>query len=210
MFKILNLSDKFCSEKLLDQRNHEGFASLHHLTPGSIRTRLSYRTEIEYLFKKNLFIMRLHYLTILSVFLHSISSSVLAFYSPSYYTSNACLVGFQAPQRATYTTRSSAPRIGALQETNNPNDKIEGNEQQSGGIPALPPIGESASNESFRSMNLNGSTTLNSEKTSEPIKVPVAFVGSKKFEMQYTCNVCDKRNSIRVSRLGEFESISTN
>ena len=70
------------------------------------------------------------------------------------------------------------------------------------GVLALPPIGESSSTEPFRAMNLSGKHTNNSESDSE--KVPVAFVGSKKFEMQYTCNVCDTRNSNRVSRLGEF------
>jgi hypothetical protein len=33
---------------------------------------------------------------------------------------------------------------------------------------------------------------------------PVAFVAQAKFELQYTCNICETRNSHKVSRLGMY------
>jgi len=34
---------------------------------------------------------------------------------------------------------------------------------------------------------------------------PVAFVAQAKFELQYTCNICETRNSHQVSRMGMYE-----
>jgi hypothetical protein len=56
-------------------------------------------------------------------------------------------------------------------------------------FPQLPPIGES----SFGTVPL--------EDLSSNLQ-PVAFV-SDKFELQYTCKVCETRNSHRVSRIGK-------
>lgn len=151
----------------------------------------------------------MHYLTIVSIFIHSISSSVSAFCTktniPNFYYNTLTLTN---TRNACFKRLDS--RTTLLEETSNPYDEAShnaDNETQSTGIPALPPIGESASTESFRAMNLNGSTTINSQESSEPTKIPVAFVGSKKFEMQYTCNVCNKRNSNRVSRLAYTKGV---
>ena len=57
-------------------------------------------------------------------------------------------------------------------------------------IPMLPAIGES----SFGDQSSNVSD-LSSDKPS--------FVGDK-FELQYTCKVCETRNTNRVSRIGRF------
>lgn len=53
----------------------------------------------------------------------------------------------------------------------------------------LPPIGESSSDEE-----------LPERFRSKEKKTPVAFVGSQKFELQYTCKLCGTRNSHKVSR----------
>jgi len=47
---------------------------------------------------------------------------------------------------------------------------------------------------------IGGSSFDNTIKLGDDAK-PVAFVGSQKFELQYTCNICETRNSIKVSRL---------
>ena len=64
------------------------------------------------------------------------------------------------------------------------------------GIPQLPPTGES----SFGSRK---STLSNQQPLVDGEKKSVAFV-SDRFELQYTCKVCDTRNNHRVSRLGKY------
>ncbi len=61
-------------------------------------------------------------------------------------------------------------------------------------IPCLPPIGESS---------FTGDTT---HKNGEMIRLDgtshdVCHVGSERFELQYTCNICETRNSHKVSRM---------
>ena len=60
-------------------------------------------------------------------------------------------------------------------------------------IPCLPPIGASSfdgeSSEDMDTINLGGESQN------------VGFVGQK-FELQYTCKICETRNSHKVSRLG--------
>ncbi len=65
--------------------------------------------------------------------------------------------------------------------SSNPEDEKEE------GIPCLPPIGESS---------YTGEPTLNDD--SETLRI-----GSEKFELQYTCKVCETRNFHKVSRMGE-------
>jgi hypothetical protein len=57
-------------------------------------------------------------------------------------------------------------------------------------IPQLPAIGESSFGDPSK-MNLEDEQSQ-----------PVASVMGNKFELQYTCKVCDTRNSNRVSRIG--------
>merc|ERR1712129_15395 len=54
----------------------------------------------------------------------------------------------------------------------------------------LPPVGGSTLS----------STGTDNKSLNERSETPVAFVGSHKFELQYTCKICDMRNSIKVSR----------
>jgi hypothetical protein len=63
-------------------------------------------------------------------------------------------------------------------------------------IPQLPAIGESSFGESKKAVQQQQETLADGEKRA------VAFV-SDKFELQYTCKICDTRNAYRVSRLGE-------
>ena len=63
-------------------------------------------------------------------------------------------------------------------------------EQSERKIPMLPAIGGSSFGDQYS--NDSGSS---SEKPS--------FLGDK-FELQYTCNVCETRNRNRVSRIGRF------
>lgn len=75
----------------------------------------------------------------------------------------------------------------------------------------LPPIGESSYGSIPSAHDESQSTIdettgqkkiiLNSEEGTK-----VAQVGSSKFELQYTCNICETRNTHKVSRLGAFEN----
>ena len=78
-------------------------------------------------------------------------------------------------------------------------DEEEGDAEVSGGIPQLPAFGSS----SFSTpTEVNDHTSLPSfGLAGENIGGP-AFA-SPKFKLQYTCNVCDTRNSHMVSRLGK-------
>lgn len=73
----------------------------------------------------------------------------------------------------------------------------DGNESE---IPQLPAIGES----SFGAKSSSGAAENQQQQQQEPLaageKKAVAFV-SDKFELQYTCKICDTRNAHRVSRL---------
>ena len=60
-------------------------------------------------------------------------------------------------------------------------------------IPCLPPIGESS---------FNGEPAMDSEMIRlDGTSHDVNHVGTEKFELQYTCKVCETRNSHRVSRM---------
>mmetsp|Transcript_19880 Transcript_19880/g.24540 ORF Transcript_19880/g.24540 Transcript_19880/m.24540 type:complete len:229 (-) Transcript_19880:238-924(-) len=63
-------------------------------------------------------------------------------------------------------------------------------------IPMLPPIGGGTSSSSLPLDNNTSPLT----KLGQKEKTPVAFVGSRKFELQYTCKICNTRNSNKVSR----------
>lgn len=66
------------------------------------------------------------------------------------------------------------------------------------GIPQLPSFGSS----SFSTTSVDG---FNREKPSQsPVgENPDAAFVTPKFKLQYTCNICDTRNSHMVSRLGK-------
>jgi hypothetical protein len=104
-------------------------------------------------------------------------------------------------RQTTTTLRSSSQNNEGLDASNNKNDKKT--EEGSGLLP-LPPFGESSFDpESFggkQKYESGKSTTiaLDSGKSTE-----VAMVGSAKFELQYTCNLCETKNSHKVSRLGK-------
>lgn len=61
-------------------------------------------------------------------------------------------------------------------------------------IPCLPPIGES----SFTGESSSTTNSADSED-SETIRI-----GTERFELQYTCKICETRNSHKVSRMGEW------
>lgn len=60
-------------------------------------------------------------------------------------------------------------------------------------IPCLPPIGES----SFK----GDRTDQNSEKSHFNVSSDGCSLGLDRFEIQYTCNICETRNSHKVSRM---------
>ena len=74
-------------------------------------------------------------------------------------------------------------------------------EEESTGIPQLPAFGAS----SFSNSHVDFSTGMPS---SPPTNSPDAAFVSPKFKLQYTCNICETRNSHMVSRLGKHKWIS--
>lgn len=77
---------------------------------------------------------------------------------------------------------------------------------------ALPPIGASSFWNSDRNSadNKNGISTTNRANLSEfsnGIKISDDQVVSRKFQLQYTCKICDTRNSIKVTRIAYRKGI---
>lgn len=72
------------------------------------------------------------------------------------------------------------------------------------GIPQLPAIGESSFG---TSRSAEASALSNQQPLVDDEKKAVAFV-SDKFELQYTCKICDTKNTHRISRLGEYSVLS--
>lgn len=75
-------------------------------------------------------------------------------------------------------------------------DEING----SGVLPLLPPTGFSSFDELSNKINLSSSASEEKSSSSSPKSAVV----SPKFELQYTCNICETRNTINVSRVGTF------
>ena len=73
-------------------------------------------------------------------------------------------------------------------------DDIVDTEKETG-IPCLPPIGQS----SFIGQPAKDSEVIRLDGTSQAVN----HVGTEKFELQYTCNICETRNTHRVSRMGK-------
>jgi hypothetical protein len=69
--------------------------------------------------------------------------------------------------------------------------------QKTSDIPCLPSIGQSSFAGGETTSNKSGTIRLDGNSHA------VGNVGSDRFELQYTCKVCETRNSHRVSRLGE-------
>jgi hypothetical protein len=92
---------------------------------------------------------------------------------------------------STLTTNMVIPFLGRIRHRTGL--RVSEKDEQSNDtplFPQLPPIGESSYG------------TIPSEDLSSNQQQPVAFV-SDKFELQYTCKVCETRNSHRVSRIGK-------
>jgi hypothetical protein len=115
--------------------------------------------------------------------------------------------GVDAPQRRNIATEhrhhQSLARILRLQAKGRSDDPSSSSSEDSkvSEIPQLPAIGAS----SFDSNQPPASTLPDQDISSNDVSVPVAFVSSK-FQIQYTCNVCETRNSHLVSRIGTFHS----
>jgi len=91
-------------------------------------------------------------------------------------------------------------RLNASSNNNNKDEKNdntikEGREGDESPFPCLPPIGFSSYDESTTT-----TTVTCGNNTDSDIQQSSPFVGHK-FELQYTCKVCETRNSNRVSRI---------
>lgn len=66
------------------------------------------------------------------------------------------------------------------------------------GIPCLPPIGDSSFDKNdVRSVSVGEKSILLGGPSQK-----VGKVGGNRFQLQYTCNICETRNSVKVSRMG--------
>jgi hypothetical protein len=88
---------------------------------------------------------------------------------------------------------------------------MDKNDDKDSGIPQLPVFGSS----SFGTIESAGTRAVVASATSSSsnstginmLSSSRAFVGHK-FELQYTCKVCDTRNTHRVSRIGTYDSVA--
>lgn len=104
-----------------------------------------------------------------------------------------------------YSAFDPDSKNGSYNNKDNMRNSVKNNDDNNtiNGIPLLPPIGNSCATKRIQPMNLtnsNGNLNDDSQQKSTD-SVPVAFVGSKKFNLQYTCKICNTRNSNEVSRL---------
>ena len=99
-----------------------------------------------------------------------------------------------------YHHKSKAQESNILYASSEKDDAVDTEERTE--IPCLPPIGESS---------FNGETSKDSEMIRlDGTSQAVNHVGSEKFELQYTCKVCETRNIHRVSRMGEYRPMHSN
>lgn len=94
----------------------------------------------------------------------------------------------------------SAMRSRRDHEANNDDDD---DDEQSIGIPQLPAFGAS----SFSNSHVDFSAGMTSSSYANNDSPDAAFV-SPKFKLQYTCNICETRNSHMVSRLGTYKKMT--
>lgn len=73
--------------------------------------------------------------------------------------------------------------------------EVENAEESQNLLPGLPPIGASSYDSTDKSKRANKDGSQN-----------VGFVGNQKFELQYTCKICETRNVHKVSRIGGYFS----
>lgn len=92
--------------------------------------------------------------------------------------------------------RSKHCRVVLLHSSTSDNNSDNVDDNKSSDIPCLPSVGQSSFSGETSSKK---SGTIRLDGTSHA----VGNVGSDKFELQYTCKVCETRNSHKVSRLGE-------
>ena len=91
------------------------------------------------------------------------------------------------PDRATMTTLFMSSKSDNDAEVDAKEDKE---------IPCLPMIGQS----SFSGISSEDSDVIRLDGT----KKGVDLVGRETFELQYTCKICETRNSHKVHRMGEW------
>jgi len=96
-------------------------------------------------------------------------------------------------------SKEAQPGSNILYASSEKDDAVDTEEQT--GVPCLPPIGES----SFNGKTSKDSETIRLDGTSHDVN----HVGSEKFELQYTCKVCETRNIHSVSRMGEYNTTHT-
>jgi protein import protein ZIM17 len=88
-------------------------------------------------------------------------------------------------------------RLSARQRRNVEEDDDDDNVPSSSpsGIPQLPAKGSTSR------ANKNGSSSFDDDTTTKP------FVASKKFSIQYTCNICETRNTHLISRIAYNQGV---
>lgn len=121
------------------------------------------------------------------------------------------------PQRNAVLLQLSNQNDNNMKDNNNNNDdedEVETNMEKP--MLSLPPIGESSYSSSFdleshnsgsSSTNSNANMNANMNMLNNDQPKAVGSVGSRKFELQYTCNVCETRNVHKVSRLAYTKGV---
>lgn len=96
-----------------------------------------------------------------------------------------------------FVQKKSALRPMTLQLNSNEDDAQEAAQNEQTGLPMLPHFG-SSSQSMFDPFDGTLPHLTPQEKEEESLK---QYVANRKFELQYTCNVCDTRNCHKVSRI---------
>lgn len=110
----------------------------------------------------------------------------------TFFSSSSSKIGLQQPSNYGRSTVLFSGAYNSDKPHNN-DDKTEDNESID--IPCLPSIGQSSFTGDTTKSKKSGTMRLDGASHA------VGNVGSEKFELQYTCKVCETRNSHKVSRL---------
>lgn len=126
------------------------------------------------------------------------------------FTALACIASvqsFQLPVKALNGSRNDLTRISrksvTLHERKSKTEPVDDADPEKTVIPLLPAVGAS-SHPKASTQDLGNPAVVQIPNDETDERSQSTAVVSSKFSLQYTCNVCDTRNSHLVSRMGEF------
>eukprot|EP00956_Cyclotella_meneghiniana_P003803 scaffold4601_cov51-Cyclotella_meneghiniana.AAC.3 len=104
-------------------------------------------------------------------------------------------------------SRPSTTHLFASQEDVTANSDADEPQEEPASPFALPPIGASSYCDSADNNGMSSTNRANLSEISNGIKISADQVASRKFQLQYTCKICNTRNSIKVTRIAYRKGI---